>query len=207
MTPQATFESSLFTLRWSFELDPGDDARAVPPSAKLRYEVEAREEVYLADRLWDYDPKGRRVPDPRGVYRFVRGRSLRLVFWQAPRPPGLQLRVVYTPLFSRVRAGETLRKEVAIGLPVDEYSSLARDVGSPTEVVLATQVALALGYRARATMPADPKPPLNESPEEAGYIVRDPWRLISIAESSPIPVRRRLGEIPRPVLPGDEAPT
>ncbi len=198
------FETNSFTLRWSLALDPGDPSRQVPASAKLRYEVEARDEVYLADRLWDYLPDGRRAPDPRGVYRFVHGRSLRLVFWQAPRPRGLQLRVVYTPLFSRVRAGETLRKELALELPIDEYSSLARDVDAPSEVVLATQVALVLGYRLRSSMPADPRSPLNESPDAAGYIVHDPWRLVSTADTPPIPVRRRLGDMPRPVLPGDD---
>jgi hypothetical protein len=201
------FETNTFTLRWSLALDPIDPSQQAPPSAKLLYEVEAREEVYLADRLWDYTPSGRRIPDPRGVYRFVHGNSLRLVFWQAPRPKDVQLRVVYTPLFSRVRAGETLRKELTLGLPIEEYSSLARDVDAPSEVVLASQVALVLGYRLRSSMPADPKPPLNESPDAAGYIVRDPWRLVSTADTPPIPVRRRLGDIPRPVLPGDEVAT
>ncbi|MBI4705910.1 MAG: hypothetical protein HY744_32865, partial [Deltaproteobacteria bacterium] len=113
----------------------------------LDIKLVAREELYVADRLWDSDQAGRRVPDPRGVYRFVRDGSLRLVFAQAPRPPNVAVRIVFAPLYSRVRAGEAHQRTIQLGLPVDEYSALGRDTSAPSAVEEVSKVLLVLAYR------------------------------------------------------------
>ena len=190
-------EHPTFTLRWSIEVD------GAAPHATLRYELTAREELYLSDRLWDLDRTGRRIADPYGVYRFVHGRTLRLVFAQAPMPPRISLRQVYAPFSSRVRAGETHRRSVPLALPAEEYSSLARDVGSPSELDHVDRVTLVFEHRARSEMPADPLPPAREDGDAVGFIVHDMHRLVSSVEVQSLPVRRRTGYITRIALPGD----
>lgn len=193
-----------FHLAWSLRVDdrtPRDDA----PSIVLAYEVHADEELYVSDRLWDFNRERRRVADPFGVYRFVDNGVLRLVFLQAPSPPNLMLRNHYTPLFSRVRPGEPRRGEVRIELPVQEYSALARDVGSPTVVETVSRVALVMGYELRSALDDDPTPPTFEA-EAAGFVVYDPSVVISYLDVAPLPVRRRTGYIARYALPGEPGP-
>jgi hypothetical protein len=197
MHASTTEEHATFTLRWSVEVDGS------APHATLRYELTAREELYVSDRLWDLDRTGRRIADPYGVYRFVHGRALRLVFAQAPLPPGIALRQVYKPLASRIRAGETHRRAVPLALPVEEYSSLARDVGSPSELDHVDRVTLVFEYRPRAEMSADPLPPAREDGDAVGFIVHDMHRLVSSVAVQALPVQRRTGYIPRIALPGD----
>lgn len=197
MHASTTEEYPAFTLCWSIEADES------APHATLRYELTAHEELYLSDRLWDLDRTGRRIPDPYGVYRFVHGRALRLVFAQAPLPPGIALRQVYKPFSSRIRAGETHRRAVPLTLPVEEYSSLARDVGSASEVAYVDRVTLVFEYRARSEMPADPLPPAREDGDAVGFIVHDMHRHVSSVEVRALPVQRRTGYIPRLALPGD----
>ncbi|WP_437830043.1 hypothetical protein [Sorangium sp. So ce1153] len=195
--------TSAFELTWSLSNARGASG---DPSLKLEYKIEASEELYVGDRLWDYDDKRERVPDPFGVYRFVSNDSLRLVFAQAPYPPNVMPRIVYKPLFSRIRAGEARQREVWIKLPVDEYSSLARDVNAPTVLEEVSRVFLVLSYRPRSTMDHDPAPPPNETAESAGYIVHDPVLIISSLEVEPLPVKRRTGYIARFPLPGEPGP-
>lgn len=190
-----------FDLDWNFDAPSGPS-----PAMRLTWAISAREELYVADHLWDYARDATRIADPQGVYRFVREGTLRLLFGQAPRPSNVSLRVTYTPLFSRVRAGETLRREVHLPLPIDEYSSLARDVGAPTVIEHVTRVMLLVEYRLRRTMSADPLPPTNESAEAVGYIVHDPSRAISTLDTSPFAVKRRTGYIARVALAGEPAP-
>jgi hypothetical protein len=172
----------------------------------LEYSISASEELYVADRLWDYDEQRQRVPDPFGVYRFVRDGSLRLVFAPAPRPANVLPRVTYTPLWSKVAAGEIHRRKIPIALPVDEYSILARDVASESVVEEVSRVVLVVRHRARDGMDADPQPPPGESASEAGYIVYDGDDWVSSMDIEPLPVKRRLGYIARFPLPGEPAP-
>ncbi len=185
-----------FVLHWSF--DVGGD----PAVATLRYRFEAVEEIYVGDKLWDYDPSARRVPDPFGVYRFVHGERLRLLFGQAPWPPNVAPRNVYKPLFTRVLAGATHGGEVRLAVPIDEYSPLARDVASPTDAVQVARVELIVEFRPRSEMRDDPRPPPGESPA-AGYIVHDARRVIGAMEIHPVTAKRRRGPIARVRLPGD----
>jgi hypothetical protein len=190
-----------------FDLDWHFDARSGPsPAMRLTWAINAREELFVADHLWDYARDATRIADPHGVYRFVHEGTLRLLFGQAPRPSNVSLRVTYTPFFSRVRAGQTHRREVLVPLPIDEYSSLARDVGSPTVTEHVARVMLLVDYRLRRTMTADPLPPMNESAEAVGYIVHDPSRAISTLETSPFTVKRRTGYIARVALAGEAPP-
>lgn len=193
--------SSAYELTWSLTAAEGPEKRLL-----LAYSVHAHEELYLGDRLWDYAKGGARIPDPFGVYRFVREGSLRLVFAQAPWPPNISPRTVYQPLYSRVKAGETHRREISIEVPVDEYSSLARDLSEPTVVEEVSRVVLVLAYRARSSMSADPQPPPKESAEEAGYIVTDPKLITSAVEIDRLKVKRRTGYMARFALPGEPGP-
>ena len=194
-----------FDLEWSCEASPS--APATGASAMLlTWALTAREELFVADRLWEFDADARRIPDPRGVYTFVRDGELRLLFGQAPQPSNLQLRVTYPPLFSRVLAGETRRGEVTLPLPVDEYSSLARDVRSPTSIERVSRVTLIVEYRTRRSMDRDPTPPLGESAETAGLIVHGPRRVTSTLHTAPFAVKRRTGYIARVALPGEPPP-
>jgi hypothetical protein len=195
MTQSAKERTAAFELTWS--LTPKDHA------VELEYAVQAFEELYVADRLWDYDKANRRVPDPYGVYRFVRDGSLRLVFAQAPLPPRALPRVIYQPLYSRIRAQETHRRTILIALPVDEYSALARDVDAPAVLEEVSRAVLVLAYRLRSSMDKDPTPPPFESAEQAGYIVYDPQLCISQMKVDKLPVKRRTGDIPRFLLPGE----
>jgi hypothetical protein len=201
--PTATTSNAHFRLTCSLDpivRDDGDTA------LRLAYEVEAHEDLYLSDRLWDDDPARYRVPDPQGVYRFVSGGSLRLVFGPPPAPPNLQLLKRYEPFYSRVRAGETRRCEVEIRVPVDEYSALARDVGAPSVLEEVSRAHFVMGYRLRATLAADPAPPINETAEETGYIVHEPSYVISSLNTEPIAVRRRTRYVARFPLPGEPGP-
>lgn len=197
-----TTSSPQYRLTWSLDRREGADGA---PVLHLAYALEAHEELYLADRLWD-DPGQQRAPDPYGVYRFVRDGSLRLLFGDPPAPPNIHLLKYYEPLYSRVRAGETRRHEVDIKLPVDEYSALARDVRAPGVVEEVTQVHFILGYRTRASLSEDPVPPPRETPEGAGYIVFAPVYIVSSAPTPPIAVRRRTGYVARFALPGEPGP-
>lgn len=201
--PTATTSNAHLRLTWSLDRFVRDGGG---PALRLTYEVEAHEELYLADRLWDDDPVQYRVPDPHGVYRFVREGSLRLVFAPPPAPPNIQLLKYYEPFYSRVRAGETRRREVEVGVPVDEYSALARDVSAPSALEEVSRVYLVMGYRPRATLAADPVPPINETAEETGYIVHDPSFVLSSLDAEPIAVRRRTGYVARFPLPGEPGP-
>lgn len=204
MNRSTTERSAAYTLTWSLRT-PDDRPVAEAGALTLAWALEAHEELYVTDRLWDYGAPGQRVPDPYGVYRFVRDGSLRLVFSNPPKPPHVMIRVVYQPFSSRVRAGETLRREVEIALPVAEDSALARNVEAPTALEAVRRVFLVLGYRRRATLDADPIPPPHESAEGTGYIVHAPEHILSGMDVDPIPVRRREGYIARFTLPG-EAP-
>ncbi len=192
--------SSAYELTWSLT------AAGPEKPLLLSYSVHAHEELYLGDRLWDYAKGGARIPDPFGVYRFVRDGSLRLVFAQAPWPANVSPRVVYQPLYSRLKAGETRRREIPIDQPVDEYSALSRDISAPTVVEEVSRVLLVLSYRLRSSMPEDPQPPPNESAEEAGYIVADPKLLTSTVEVERLKVKRRTGYMARFALPGEPGP-
>ncbi len=129
----STADTAAFSLNWTLRIDRGASADA-PGTLTLAYEIEAREEVFISDRLWDFDDDRNRIADPFGVYRFVVGDSLRLVFAQAPLPRGVVPRLTFQPLYSRVRAGETLRKQLTLSLPVQEYSSLSRNIDAPSEL-------------------------------------------------------------------------
>ena len=146
------------------------------------------------------------MPEPFGVYRFVNGESLRLVFAKPPVPPNVMPRVVFQPLFSRVPAGEARRHEVILQAPIDEYSALGRDVSSETTLEEITEVVLILSYRLRSTMDKDPVPPPLESPEAAGYIVYAPELIVSSLAVEPVPVKRRAGYFARFALPGEPGP-
>ena len=203
-TGTAKEKSAEFELTWSFEKAESKPSPLGGEMMRLAYEVTAFEEVYLSDRLWDYGESGRRVPDPFGVYRFVREQSLRLVFAQAPRPLPLTPRVIYEPLFSRVRPGETHRSEWLLALPVEEYSALSRDTSAASVVEEIEKVFLVMAYRLRSDMETDPAPPPGESAEEAGYIVYDPKLLVSSLQTkAPFQVKRRTVPMPRFDLPGE----
>mgnify|MGYP000875915761 CR=1 FL=1 len=200
----ATVEHAAFTLRWSFGVD--DTPQGQAPTATLRYRVEAHEALYLSDRLWLTDRAGARIADPAGVYRFVHGDTLRLVFDQAPWPSNVELRKTFRPLYSRVAPREARERAITVGLPVDEYSCFARGTDDPATVEHVTRVTLVLGYRLRATLERDADPPPGESGEDAGYIVYDPTRLVSSVTLAPLPVRRRVGYVPRYAFPGEPPP-
>ena len=200
MDRTAKERSSAYELVWS--LSTTSDGSAL----KLDYAITAHEELYIADRLWDQDAERKRIADPYGVYRFVRGDSLRLVFAKAPAPPNVRVGNPYRPLYSRVRAGETKRNTVLIKLPVDEYSALARDVASPTVVEEVSKVVFVLGYCPRSAMESDPAPPLNETAEKAGYVVYEERLLVSEMQVEKLPVKRRTGYIARFPLPGEPGP-
>lgn len=205
---RSTRESSAaYELSWSLDtIEAPDAAGVVGPALELELELEALEELYLGDRLWDYDKSRARVPDPRGVYRFVHDGALRLVLARAPSPSNVMPRVVYEPLFSRVEAGHKHQRKIVIGLPVDEYSSLARDVTEPTTLVELERVTLILAYRLRSSMEADPAPPPIETAEAAGYIVHDPKLIVSSLEVDKLQVKRRTGYMARFALPGEPKP-
>jgi hypothetical protein len=205
MSGETTAKLPAFDLHWSFGLVAHPPGSKDPPRAKLQYEVRAREEVFISDKLWDRDASGKRFPDRFGVYRFVHGMSLRLLFGQAPRDPDIEFRNIYAPLFSRVEAGKVYSNEVLLAVPVDEYSALARDTDEPTEVVHVARVTLIVGYRLRSELKEDPRPPAKESPT-VGYIVHDPHQLVSKVDVDELPVKRRKGSMWRVVLPGDQPP-
>jgi hypothetical protein len=172
----------------------------------LEYQLHALEELYVGDRLWDFDAARKRVADPFGVYRFVDRGSLRLVFAACPPPANVLPSQLYKPLFSRVRAGETRKKTVSLALPVEEYSSLSRDVSAPSALEEVGKAFLVLSYRLRSTLPADPVPPPLETGDDAGFIVHEPQLLVSALDVDKLPVKRRTGYIPRFPLPGEPPP-
>jgi hypothetical protein len=203
MKKEVTEKYAAFELTWSLRDAAADDgAKALA----LDYAIAAREEVYVSDRLWDYSRAKKRIPDPFGVYRFVYDGSLRLVFAQAPSPSNVMPSTVYKPLCSRVRAGETRQRTILLRLPVDEYSSLGRDIDSPTAVEEVSKVFLVMQYRLRSTMDKDPQPPPFEDADQVGYIVHDLAQLVSSMETEPISVKRRTGYIARFPLPGEPKP-
>lgn len=189
------------TLDWTLDVAAGRE-----PALRLEWAITADDELYVADRLWDYARDGARIAEPYGVYRFVHDRTLRLLFGAAPRPGGISLQVTYVPRYSRVPAGETRRHALRLALPVDEYSSLARDVGSPTELAQVDRVTLLVDHRLRRTMASDPRPPWGEDPAAAGYIVHDPARVVSTQATAPFAVKRRTGYIARVALAGEPPP-
>ena len=185
-----------FELAWSLATKSG--------GIELSWELTAAEELYVGDRLWDFDASNTRVPDPFGVYRFVREETLWLVYAQAPHPPGVRLIHTYPPLYSRVAHGERHRRTVLMTSPVDEYSALARDVKSKTAVESVTKAVLVLTYRLRSSMKADPLPPTGEDPS-VGFVVYDPETKVSSMVAQPMQVKRRVGTIARYSVPSPPA--
>ncbi len=193
-------ETPSYELEWS--LTPKGQDELV-----LAYAIKAFEKLFVSDRLWDRKRPGPRTKDPLGVYRYVRDGSLRLAFYQAPYPSNISPMEVYQPLYSRVGAGETHGGEVSMSLPVDEYSALSRNLDAPSEVETVTRVHFVLGYACRSDLAADPAPPLNETVEDAGYVVHSRKRIVSTCDSSsPIKVKRRTVYMPRFALEGEPAP-
>jgi hypothetical protein len=203
METRARQRSTSCLLEWSLSVD--SVAGVAQPTLTLAYEIHAFEELYVTDRLWDHDTTGRRITDPFGVYRFVSGDRLRLVFAQAPHASNLRPHICYAPLSSRVRVGEIHRRQVAIALPVDEYSALARNVAAPTALDHVSKVDLVFGIRCRSEMDRDPAPPLGAS-ESVGYLVHDAKLLVSSCDVEALPVRRRTVYMPRFALPGEPPP-
>lgn len=203
MNNTVTEKSAAYELTWTLRTVTADGGER---ALELEYAVTAHEEMFISDRLWVGDVVHSRVPDPYGVYRFVKDDSLRLVLAQAPAPPNVRLGNPYRPLYSKIAAGETRRQTVRIALPVDEYSALARDVSSPTSLEEVSRVYLVIGYRLRKDMDREPLPPPNESAEGAGYVVYAPKLMISEMHVEGIPVKRRTGYIARFPLPGEPGP-
>jgi hypothetical protein len=202
MQSTATERSATFELIWSLStMNAADNHHAL----KLDYQVKAHQELYVGDRLWDYDKHRRVAADPFGVYRFVHNGSLRLVFAQAPHAPDFVPRIVYAPLYSRVLAGETHHGSVLLAMPVEEYSALARDTKAPTTTEEVSRVTLVLSYRLRSTMDADPVQHSKEA-KFRGYIVHGPQTVISSMAVDKLPVKRRTGYIARFPLPGEPEP-
>lgn len=197
--------SSAYELTWSLGI-VGEAGNQEAQVLELSYEIQAFEELYIADRLWDYNDARQRVPDPFAVYRFVHEGSLRLVFAQAPYPSNMTPRVVYSPLCSRIHANEKYRKKILIKLPVDEYSSLARNIDAPTVVEAISKVFFVLSYCLRSSMAADPVPPAFETAENAGYIVHNLKQIVSSIEVDNLLVKRRSGYMARFALPGEPSP-
>jgi hypothetical protein len=202
MNRTANERSAAWELIWSLSTTTGADEKQ---ALKLEYEVKALEELYVGDRLWDYDKDNRIGPDPFGVYRFVHNGSLRLVFAQAPHSPDVMPRVVYTPFYTRIQAGEVHKGAVLIALPVDEYSSLARNTNAPTVAEEISRVTFVLSYRLRSTMDRDPAPHSKNAKYE-GYVVHGPQTIVSTMEVDRLPVKRRTGYMARFALPGEPEP-
>lgn len=186
-----------FELSWS--LAANDDVLT------LDYRIDAFEEMYVSDRLWDYNGAKKRVRDPFGVYRFVTDDTLRLVFAQAPYPSNVDPMIIFQPLYSRIAAGAEHRGSVQLSLPVDEYSALARDVRAPTVVEHVSRAMLVMNYKLRSEMSEDPSPPPNES-ADSGYIVYNVSQLTSTIGELALPVKRRTGYMARFALPGEPPP-
>jgi hypothetical protein len=204
MHVSTTLRAPSHVLSWSLATAEAAPA-ATGAALTLAYAVEALEELYIADVIWDYDANRRRVLDPYGVYRFVERDMLRLMFDRAPVRPDQELpREPFKPLYSRILSGETRAREIRVQLPVQEYSSLARNVAAPTQLEHVSLVQLVVAYRLRSTMTADPQPSAKSPVEEVGYIVHDPQHMVSSLEVVQLPVSRRLDPIGRPLLPGDE---
>ena len=171
----------------------------------LAYAITAREELYVTDRVWDFTKEGKRIDDPFGAYRFMREDNLRLVFEQPPIPEDREVSVYYTPLSSRIAAGDTHERQITLAVPVDEYSALGgRAIDAPTTEVVAESVTLVMGYRLRSSMEEDPIPPAAEDAGKVGYVVWNPKRIISTIDNASVRVKMRNGPIPRYRLPGDD---
>lgn len=199
-------DSASYVLRWSVSGESSvATATASGPTLTLEYEMEALEEIFITDRLWVTDKAGDPIPDPFGVYRFVHDGSLRLVLAQAPSPSNVDVLESFRPHCSRIQAGEVRRVAIPIGLPVDEYSSLSRNVAEPTVAELVSKVHFVLGIRRRSDMDADGAPPPREMPD-GGYLVGRTTSIVSTCETEGIPVRRRTGYMPRYPLPGEPGP-
>jgi hypothetical protein len=205
MNASATEKSSAYELTWSLSTASPTDGEN-DDGLKLDYAVTAFEELYISDRLWDDDAAQHRIPDPFGVYRFVHDGSLRLVFAQAPRPPNVKLGKTYPPLYSRILAGETRRQSVRIEVPVDEYSSLGRNINAATVLEEVSRVVFVLGYQLRSALDRAPTPPPRETAETAGYVVYEPELIISELRVDRLQVKRRTGYMARFPLPGEPGP-
>lgn len=192
-----------FHCLWSLTEATSDGAEG-ERTLKLAYRIEAGSELYVSDRLWKYDASRNVVPDPFGVYRFVRDDSLRLVFDKSPPLPNTSVRVTYPPLYSRVMPGVAHEREITLSVPVGEYSSIPYDPDAPTVIQQVSRAILVMGYRLRATMESDPAPPLGSS-DDVGFVVMNPSKLVSPLAISTLDVRCRTAPFARYALPG-EAP-
>jgi hypothetical protein len=204
MMVSARERSTSYSLRWSLNV-PGAGAGGADPLT-LEYEIEAIEELYVADRPWDFDREGKIVPDPFGIHRYVRDGSLRLALAKVPYPSNLRPFYKFFPYSSRVAPGATHRGRVQVSLPVDEYSPLARDVSSPTADEFVSTVYFVLAYRLGRTLDAPPAPPPGYRPEDVGYDVPTTEQMISSVSVDPLRVKRRVGPMPRLALPGEPPP-
>lgn len=189
---------------------PGIDVRwsahaegAGQPRLRVSLEVSAHEELFVSDRVWDYDPNGKRIDDALGIYRYVVGSALRLVLAPAPLPLPIMPRVTYRPLCSRVRRGEVLRRSFDLALPVDEYSSLERRIAAPSDTIHVERLELVLGYRLLSSLKGEPRPPAKEDGEKVGFIVHDLDLIVDAQSIPPLAVRRRAEPMTRFYLPWD----
>ena len=176
---------------WSLEKN-GTDALS------LTYAVEAFEELFVSDRLWDRKRGAPRSADPQGIYRFVHDRSLRLVLDRAPYPPNVSPAVVYEPFFLARRGqgnaspyGQHRPPGGRIFLFLAQHRS-ARGAGGGEHRALRAGLSPAVraGSRPRSAPGGGP-------PKAPGFVVTSPTRIVSSADvSHPIQVKRRTGYIP-----------
>lgn len=192
-----------FLCLWSLTEARGDGAEG-ERTLKLTYRIDAGSELYVSDRLWEYDASRSVVPDPFEVYRFVRDDSVRLVFDKSPALPNTSVRVTYAPLYSRVMPGVAHEREIPLRVPVEEHSGMPYDPDAPTVIQQVSRAILVMGYRLRATMERDPAPPLGVS-DDVGFVVTNPSKFISSLAISTLEVRCRTVPFARYTLPG-EAP-
>lgn len=93
---------------------------------QLRVQVRLRNQgekaAYLFDRLWTLANASEVVPDSARAYRFVDGRTLRLVLGWAPLPRDRFVTFRIDPHATRIGPGETVNVDLSLELPVKEYN-------------------------------------------------------------------------------------
>lgn len=163
--------------------------------------------IFVFDRLWTLENGSRPIADPEQAYRFVTDRQLRLYLGAAPLPRSKSTMFQNIPYATEVAGGSSQKIELAVPIPVKEYSCYFDEDVPETgyESVDASSVQLVVQY-----LPGSDDLPLTPSPFDPEAVKIDlPGALDHAAtlQTPPHPMQlevlRRRDDFTRLALPGE----
>lgn len=101
--------------------------------------------IYVLNGLWTLDRNNHPIADPRGVYVFVEGSTLRLLLGDSPLPDASPT-FTYTPGATLVQAGSSLAFTLRVDLPAHEHGAYSPGDPGPGTTVAVSKAEVLVQY-------------------------------------------------------------